>query len=103
MFSTTTKPTDTPENITMQTKELLQELIAVVEGGGDAATFLGEAFVSFYRGGTNKIDLRSVDNLDQKNFRLFSEMLTLRRRPGWSDDELFQAEQTIKRVLGQTA
>jgi hypothetical protein len=87
----------------MQTKELLQELIAVVEGGGNAATFLGEAFVSFYRGGTNKFDLRGVDNPDQQNFRLFSEMLTLRRRPAWSDDELFRAEQTIKRVLGQTA
>ncbi|AVA38257.1 hypothetical protein [Cupriavidus metallidurans] len=87
----------------MQTKEILQELIAVVEGGGDAAVFLGHAFVSFYRGGKNKIDLRSVDKLDQKNFRLFSEMLTLRRRPGWSDDELFQAEQTIKHILGETA
>lgn len=87
----------------MQTKELLQELIEAVEGGGDAARFLGEAFVSFYRGGTNKIDLRSVDNLDQENFRLFSEMLTLRRRVGWSDDELFQAEQVIKHILGEIA
>ncbi|MEW6343036.1 MAG: hypothetical protein AB1704_20435 [Pseudomonadota bacterium] len=87
----------------MQTKELLQELIAVVEGGGDAATFLGEAFVSFYRGGKNKIDLRSVDNLDQENFRLFSEMLTLRRRAGWSDDELFQTERIIKLLLGHAA
>ena len=68
-----------------------------------AAVFLGEAFVSFYRGGKNKIDLRGVEKLDPENFQLFSEMLTLRRGPGWSDDELFQTEQTIKRLLDATS
>lgn len=87
----------------MQTEELLKELVSVVESGGDAARFLGQAFVSFYRGGSNKIELRDVDRLDPENFQLFSEMLTLRRRHDWSDDELFQAEQTIKRILGETA
>lgn len=38
----------------MQTNELLQELIETVKVGGDAATFLGEAFISFYRGGKTK-------------------------------------------------
>lgn len=85
----------------METKELLRMLVEVVEIGGGAAEFLGEAYVSFYRGGTNKVDLRGVDNLDAENFRLFTEMLTLRRRAGWSDDDLFQTEQAIKRILGE--
>lgn len=79
------------------------EILEAVENGGSAATFLGEAFVSFYRGGKNKIDLRGVDKLDEENFQLFAEMLTLRRRQGWSDDELFQVEQQVKRILGATA
>ena len=49
----------------MQTAELLKELIEAVEVGGDAATFLGEAFISFYRGGKNKVDLRDTSKLDQ--------------------------------------
>lgn len=87
----------------MQTNELLQELIETVKVGGDAATFLGEAFVSFYRGGKNKVDLRDSCKLDQRNFQLFMEMLTLRRRPGWSDDELYRVEQQIKKLLQTTA
>lgn len=87
----------------MQTNELLQELIETVKVGGDAATFLGEAFVSFYRGGKNKVDLRDTGKLDQRNFQLFMEMLTLRRRPGWSDDELYRVEQQIKKLLQTTA
>ncbi|VWC49482.1 hypothetical protein BLA13014_07598 [Burkholderia aenigmatica] len=87
----------------MQTTELLQELIDAVEAGGDAATFLGEAFISFYRGGKNKVDLRDSCKLDQRNFQLFTEMLTLRRRPGWSDDELHRVEQQIKKLLQITA
>ncbi|MCL6483693.1 MAG: hypothetical protein I4O49_05840 [Janthinobacterium lividum] len=83
----------------MQTTELLQELIDAVEVGGDAASFLGKAFISFYRGGKNKVDLRDSCKLDQRNFQLFLEMLTLRRRPGWSDDELFRVEQKIKSLL----
>jgi hypothetical protein len=88
------------ENTTMQTKELLQKLVEAVEGGGDAAVFLGEAYISFYRGRQNKVELRDVDTLDAENFVLFQDMLTLRRRPGWSDDELFQVEQRIKQILG---
>lgn len=87
----------------MQTNELLQELIETVKVGGDAATFLGEAFISFYRGGKNKVDLRDTCKLDQRNFQLFMEMLTLRRRPGWSDDELYRVEQQIKKLLQTTA
>jgi len=87
----------------MQTSELLQELIEAVEAGGDAATFLGEAFISFYRGGKNKVDLRDTSKLDQRNLQLFLNMLTLRRRPDWSDDELYRVEQHIKRVLQATA
>lgn len=49
----------------MQTAELLKELIEAVEVGGDAATFLGEAFISFYRGGKNKVDLRDTSKVDQ--------------------------------------
>lgn len=40
--------------------------------------------------------------LDQRNFQLFTEMLTLRRRPGWSDDELYGVEQQIKKLLQTT-
>ncbi len=87
----------------MQTNELLQELIETVKVGGNAATFLGEAFISFYRGGKNKVDLRESCKLDQRNFQLFMEMLTLRRRPGWSDDELYRVEQQIKKLLQTTA
>lgn len=86
----------------MQTTELLQKILEAAESGGSAATFLGEAFISFYRGGKNKIDLRGVDKLDEENFQLFAEMLTLRRRPGWSDDELFQFEQKIRQVMAAT-
>ncbi len=86
----------------MQTNELLQELIETVKVGGNAGTFLGEAFISFYRGGENKVDLRDSCKLDQRNFQLFTEMLTLCRRPGWSDDELYGVEQQIKKLLQTT-
>ncbi|MGZ5802341.1 MAG: hypothetical protein ACXWJZ_17135, partial [Burkholderiaceae bacterium] len=81
------------------TTQVLTAITYAVMEGGDGGKWLGEAYVSFYRGGKNKVDLRDIGKLDAENLNLFFQMLTLRRRPNWSDEELYQAELKIKATL----
>lgn len=83
----------------MQTAEILQKILEAVARGGSAAEYLGNAYISFYRGGKTTVDLKESRVLDSGNLQLLFEMLTLRRRAGWSDDELHRVEQAIKKQL----
>lgn len=88
----------------MPAAEVLAGLKEEVGYGGSAAEWLARAYVSWYRGGaSNQIDLRGYGSLDARNKLLFREMLGLRSRSGWSDDELWQAEKHMLAALEEMA
>lgn len=84
----------------MPTAEVLAALKEAVGRGGSASEWIARAYVSWYRGGAdNKIDLRGFGSLDPGNRHLFTQMLTLRSRPGWNDEELWQVEKHMRAVI----
>lgn len=85
---------------TFSTAEVITKIKAAVSRGGDAGQWLGLAYLSWYRGGDAlRIDLQRFDSLDSEYRLLFAEMLTLRRREGWSDSSLYKLEQDVKELL----
>lgn len=84
----------------LSSNEIFARLKEAVSDGGSAGLWLGNAYVSWYRGGdARRIDLRGFELLDSQNRLLFTEMLTLRKREGWSDDELYKLEQEVKNIM----
>ena len=82
--------------------EIFTMLKVAVSSSGSAGRWLGEAYLSWYRGGdARRIDLQEFDSLDYENRLLFTEMLTLRKRDGWRDSDLYRLEQEIKELLAE--
>lgn len=80
--------------------EISVRLKEAVSKRGSAGLWLGEAYVSWYRGGDAlRIDLKGFESLDSDNRLLFTEMLTLRKREGWNDGDLFRLEQEVRQIL----
>jgi hypothetical protein len=72
-------------------------LLKRVIDGGYSGQFLADAFISMYRGTDFPHSLNGLIKLDTEAFRLFHEILHAKFIPGWSDDELYEIEQKIKR------
>lgn len=87
---------------TLSTIEILEQLKQTVTNGGDACLWLGRAYLSWYRG-TQLIALNGFESLDSNNRHLFHQMLTLRNRPGWNDQDLFELEKELIRIIGPNA
>ena len=84
----------------MQTGEVLEALKEAAGRGGSTSGWIARAYVSWYRGGAdNKIDLNGFGSLDPSNRHLFGQMLTLRSRPGWDDEELWEVEKHMRAVI----
>lgn len=84
----------------MPTAEVLAALKEAAGRGGSTSEWIARAYISWYRGGDhNRIDLNGFGSLDPSNRHLFTQMLTLRSRPGWGDEELWQAEKHMRAVI----
>jgi len=71
------------------TAELLEEIREAATRGGDASIFISEAYLSWYWSGDDwKVNLHGYAGLDRRNRRIFHEMLDLRHRRGWCDEDL---------------
>ena len=68
--------------------------------GGDASDFLAAALKS-YVGRNNMVSLREFSVLDQKNRRLFFEMLEARMSGTWSDKLVDDLIETINSNLSK--
>ncbi len=75
-----------------------QLLLERVEAGGHSGEFLADAFISAYRGTAFNRGLNELNSLDAEGFRLFHQILHMKRIKGWSDHALFQIEQQIRLI-----
>ena len=84
----------------MTTAEVIAALKEAVGRGGSASEWIARAYVSWYRGGDhNKIALKRFGSLDSGNQHTFMQMLTLRDRPNWDDEELWEVEKHMRAVI----
>jgi hypothetical protein len=84
---------------TLSTMEICEQLKETVANGSDACLWLGHAYLSWYRG-SHLIDLNGFESLDPHNRLLFNQMLTLRSRPQWNDQILYELEKELIRLIG---
>ena len=61
--------------------------------------FFVNAYISAYRGHKKNIDLRLYNSLDQGNKDLFIQILNMRNGWLYSDDQLYQGEQALKKIV----
>ena len=80
----------------------LNELLAVVEDMKKhwVGVYLARMFISCYRGKKSPIDLRKFASLDQSNQQIFMQIINMRSFPGWSDENLYQCELRLKKIVG---
>jgi hypothetical protein len=80
----------------------LNELIRVVDDMKKhwVGTYLVRVFISCYRGKKSPIDLRKFVSLDHSNQTLFMQIIHMRSFPGWSDENLYQCEIRLKKLVG---
>lgn len=80
----------------------LNELIAVVTEMKNhwVGNYLVRAYVSAYRGKKSAIDLRKFVSLDTCNQDHFIKILNMRNGWPYTDEQLYQAEQILKRIVG---
>ena len=80
----------------------LNELITAVDELKShwVGKYLVKVFVSCYRGKKSPIDLRQFVNLDADNRRLFMQIINMRTLQGWNDENLYQCEQQLKKLVG---
>ncbi|UUO22853.1 hypothetical protein FGD67_06365 [Colwellia sp. M166] len=62
--------------------------------------YLAKAFISCYRGKKSPIDLRQFSNLDHDNRELFIQILNMRTHSNWNDENLYQCELWLKKIVG---
>lgn len=68
------------------TSELIRERLAM---GGDSATWLAQAVISYYRPKATAPSLTGFTNLlDAEAQSVFFQLLAIRTAPDWSDDDL---------------
>jgi hypothetical protein len=80
----------------------LNELLTVVNELKNhwVGKYLAKAFISCYRGKKSPIDLRLFNNLDHSNRELFIQILNMRTFSGWNDENLYQCELRLKKIVG---
>lgn len=80
----------------------LQELIDKVKELENhwVAKFLVKAYVSCYRGKKSPVDLRLFNSLDSGNQDLFIKILNMRNGWPYSDEQLYQGEKILKKLVG---
>lgn len=80
----------------------LNELLTVVTEMKNhwVGMYLARAFISCYRGKKLQIDLRLFNNLDYSNRDLFIQILNMRTYSGWNDENLYQCELHLKKIVG---
>lgn len=80
----------------------LNELLVAVEELKNhwVGKYLTKVFISCYRGKKSPIDLRQFCNLDCDNQALFIQIINMRSLPSWSDENLYQCEQRLKKIVG---
>jgi len=68
--------------------------------GGFSGQFLADAFISCYRTSTNfNHSLGGIMKLDLEAIGLFHQILHMRHVKGWSDQTLYDIEQSIIEVI----
>jgi hypothetical protein len=88
-----------PKNMkTLSNTEISKQLKGAAANGSDGCLWLARAYLSWYRGSC-MIALDRFENLDRCNQILFIQMLTLRQRPNWNDQFLYELEQDIIRLM----
>jgi len=80
----------------------LNELLAAVKELKDhwVGNYLTKVFISCYRGKKSPIDLRQFNNLDYENRDLFMQIINMRTFSGWNDENLYQCEIRLKKLVG---
>jgi len=80
----------------------LNELLAAVKELKDhwVGKYLTKVFISCYRGKKSPIDLRQFNNLDYENRDLFMQIINMRTFSGWNDENLYQCEIRLKKLVG---
>lgn len=80
----------------------LNNLLAVVKDLKShwVGKYLVKVFISCYRGKKSPIDLSQFCNLDCNNQLLFMQIMNMRTMSGWSDENLYQCEIRLKKLVG---
>jgi hypothetical protein len=80
----------------------LNKLLAAVNELKDhwVGKYLAKVFISCYRGKKSPIDLRQFGNLDAENRELFMQIINMRTQYGWNDENLYQCELRLKKLVG---
>lgn len=80
----------------------LNELLTVVTEMKNhwVGKYLARAFISCYSGKKLQIDLRLFNNLDYSNRDLFIQILNMRTYSSWNDENLYQCELRLKKIVG---
>jgi len=80
----------------------LNELLKAVDElkGHWVGKYLTKVFISCYRGKKSPIDLRQFNNLDYENRDLFMQIINMRTFSGWNDENLYQCEIRLKKLVG---
>ena len=83
----------------MKTYTLLSSLITLAGKGSEQGKWLAAAFLSWHEG--MPVDLRGVENLDVEAFKLFLQMLALRRQPPgeWGEKDLAACNQSMQKIM----
>jgi len=78
-------------------------LLKRIKDGGHSGKFLADAFISSYRTQTLfKHSLGEITRLDLEAVRLFHQVLHLRFISGWSDAFLYELEQKVIQLGGES-
>jgi hypothetical protein len=80
----------------------LNQLIAAVDELKNhwVGPYLVRVYVSCYRGKKSPVDLRQFVNLDSGNQDLFIKILNMRNGWPYTDEQLYKAEQILKKLVG---
>ena len=78
-------------------------LLQRIKKGGHSGEFLADAFISSYRPyELFEHSLGEIMKLDAEAVRLFHEILHIRFTPNWDDAELYDLEQEIIQLGGES-
>ena len=62
--------------------------------------YLVNVYISCYRGTKKQIDLKLFSILDEGNKKLFIGILNMRKDWLYSDEDLYEIEQQLKKIVG---
>jgi len=74
-------------------------LLKRIKSGGNSGQFLADAFISVYRNKPFAHSLGELRKLDEEGFKIFHQILHIRHVKNWNDENLYQIEQKIKKII----